>query len=52
VKTLLVLLFFSFLSGCSQIRELTMTHDERRLYGSLEATNWCGRQTDRVCIRP
>lgn len=41
----------SILSGCAQIRHLTSTEEERRFYGTLELTDWCGRQPDMVCIR-
>jgi len=51
----LVVCFFILLaiglSGCSQLRHLTMTEDEMRYYGSLKVTDWCGRQPDHVCIR-
>jgi len=41
----------SILSGCAEIRRLTSTEEERRFYGTLELTDWCGRQPDMVCIR-
>jgi len=41
----------STLSGCADLRRLTMTQDEQRFYGKLELTDWCGRQPDMVCIR-
>ena len=40
----------SFLSGCADLRRLTMTKDELRLYGSLEVTP-CLDPTV-VCIHP
>jgi len=45
------LILVLMVSGCSQLRHLTMTEDEMRYYGSLEITDWCGRQRDHVCIR-
>ena len=41
----------SILSGCAEVRHLTYTEEERRIYGTLELTDWCGRQPDMVCIR-
>ena len=41
----------SILSGCAELRHLTSTEEERRFYGKLELTDWCGRQPDMVCIR-
>jgi len=37
--------------GCADIRKLTMTKDELRLYGELEITDACGRNPEYVCIR-
>jgi hypothetical protein len=41
----------STLTGCAELRQLTYTEEERRIYGTLELTDWCGRQPDMVCIR-
>jgi len=48
LSLLLVVFTLVSLSGCSQLRELTMTKDELRFYGKIEV-NSCLNSTV-VCI--
>jgi uncharacterized protein YceK len=48
MKKIVLLISLSLLAGCAQVRELTMTKDELRLYGSWEI-NSC-LDPDVVCI--
>ena len=48
-RLFIYVLLSAVVAGCAQLRHLTMTDEERRLYGRIELRQCMG---DVVCIRP
>jgi uncharacterized protein YceK len=48
MRKIVLLISLSLLAGCAQVRELTMTKDELRLYGSWEVRSCL--DPDVICI--